>query len=42
MGLQDRRSVAAADRVETNGDIAKRLVPTDRLEAPRAFRPDPL
>ena len=40
MGLQDRRAaVAVADGVETIGDIAKRLVPADRLKRPVPFGP---
>ena len=43
LALQNRsRAVVAADRVETIGDIGKRRVPLDRLEAAGAFRPDPL
>ena len=43
VGLQNRsRAVVAADRVETIGDVGKRRVPLDRLEAASAFRPDPL
>jgi hypothetical protein len=42
VGVQDRRpAVLTEDGVETLRDIAKRAVPTDRLETARAFRSDP-
>ena len=43
MGLQNGRStIAAADGVETIGDITDDLVPARRLETARAFGPNPL